>query len=74
VRTYEIQCGARVVSRVKSFTPRHAVTDYLRSLGCRDEEMEPLGDDAMAWRGAVYTAVETSPGDEEAGSGSTKTS
>jgi hypothetical protein len=41
------------------------VTDYLRSLGCRDDEIEPLGSDEVAWRGAVYTAVEaveTSPG------------
>ena len=59
MQTYEIHCGARIVSRVNSFTPRHAVTDYLRSLGCRDDEMEPMGSDAVAWRGALYTAVET---------------
>jgi hypothetical protein len=64
VRTYEIHCGARVVSRVRSFTPRHAVTDYLRSQGCTDDEMEPIADDALAWRGATYTAVEA----EETGS------
>jgi hypothetical protein len=54
---YEIHCGARVVSSVTSFTPRHAVIDYLRSLGCRDDEIEPMGDDSVAWRGAVYTGV-----------------
>ena len=59
VQTYEIHCGSRIVSRVNSFTPRHAVTDYLRSLGCRDDDMEPMGSDAVAWRGALYTAVET---------------
>jgi hypothetical protein len=59
VQTYEIHCGARIVSRVNSFTPRHAVTDYLRSLGCRDDDMEPMGSDAVAWRGALYTAIET---------------
>ena len=57
--TYEIRCGQRVVAHVKSHTPRHAVTDYLRSLGCRDHEIEPMGADGVAWRGAVYTAVET---------------
>jgi hypothetical protein len=62
VRTFEIHCGTRVVSRVESPTPRYAVTDYLRSLGCRDDELEPMGDDTVAWRGAVYTAVE--PKDE----------
>lgn len=59
VQTYEIHCGSRIVSRVNSFTPRHAVTDYLRSLGCRDDDMEPMGSDAVAWRGALYTAIET---------------
>jgi hypothetical protein len=58
-KTYEIHCGARVVSRVEAPTPRYAVTDYLRSRGCRDDELEPMGVDSVAWRGAVYTAVET---------------
>ena len=31
VQTYEIHCGGRVVSSVRSYTARHAVTDYLRS-------------------------------------------
>jgi hypothetical protein len=60
VHTYEIHCGARVVSQVRSFTARHAVSDYLRSLGCSDDEMEPMGEHALAWRGAVYTGVEAS--------------
>lgn len=68
MHTYEIHCGARVVSRVKSYTPRHAVTDYLRSLGCRDDEMEPIGDDAVAWRGAVYTGVEAEEPSDPGGS------
>ena len=63
MHTYEIHCGGRVVSRVTSYTPRHAVTDYLRSLGCRDDELEPMGEDAVAWRGAVYTGVVTSAPD-----------
>jgi hypothetical protein len=63
VQTYEIHCGARVVSRVRSYTPRHAVNDYLRSLGCSEDEMEPMGDDAVAWRGAVYIGVEAAEPD-----------
>ena len=59
MKTYEIHCGDRVVSHVKSHTPRNAVTDYLRSLGCKDDEMEAMSNQAVAWRGAVYTAVET---------------
>jgi hypothetical protein len=57
VRTYEIRCGDRVVHRVESHVPRYAITDYLRSLGCTDDEIEPIGEDAVAWRGAVYTAT-----------------
>lgn len=57
MQTYEIRCGDRVVTTVESFTPRYAVTDYLRSLGSIDDEIEPVGADAVAWRGAVYTAV-----------------
>ena len=67
MHTYEIHCGARVVSRVRSFTPRHAVNDYLRSLGCSDDEMDPVGEDAVAWRGAVYIGVETSEPSTPAG-------
>ena len=59
VQTYEIHCGGRVVSSVRSYTARHAVTDYLRSLGCPDDEMESVSSDQVAWRGAVYSGVAT---------------
>ena len=59
MRMFEIHCGTRVVSRVEAPTPRYAITDYLRSLGCSDDELEAMGVDTVAWRGAVYTAVET---------------
>jgi hypothetical protein len=55
---FEIHSGTRLVSRVEAPTPRYAVTDYLRSLGCSDDELEAMGVDTVAWRGAVYTAVE----------------
>jgi hypothetical protein len=45
------------VSRATSYTPRYAVIDYLRSLGARDDEMEAVSDDAVAWRGALYSAM-----------------
>jgi hypothetical protein len=69
VRTYEIRCGGRVVTHVESPTPRYAITDYLRSLGCSDDEIEPMGSDAVAWRGAVYTAVPTESDDRLSQSG-----
>jgi hypothetical protein len=59
VQTYEIHCGGRVVSSVRSYTARHAVTDYLRSLGCPDDEMESVSSDQVSWRGAVYSGVAT---------------
>jgi hypothetical protein len=34
-----------------------AVVEYLRSMGCRDDEMSTLGADAISWNGAVYRAV-----------------
>ena len=68
MHTYEIHCGARVVSTVRSYTARHAVTDYLRSLGCSEDEMEPMGEDAVAWRGAVYVGVEADDTDAATGS------
>ena len=58
-QTYEIHCGGRVVSRVQSYTARHAVTDFLRSLGCPDDEMESVSSDQIAWRGAVYSGIPT---------------
>ena len=39
-------------------TPREALVDYLRSLGCADDDMVRVDMDAMSWHGAVYTAVE----------------
>jgi hypothetical protein len=48
---------------VKSPTPRHAVSDFLRSLGCNEDEMEPIGANTIAWRGAVYKAVKTDEAD-----------
>ena len=31
--------------------------EYLRSLGCQDEELVRASTDAISWRGAVYRAV-----------------
>ena len=42
-------------------TAAEAVIDYLRSMGCRDDEMMRVGMDAVTWRGAVYRAVPAPP-------------
>jgi hypothetical protein len=53
---------------MESHTPRHAITQYLRSLGCSDEDIEPMGSDVVGWRGAVYTAVEAEEPDNRTSS------
>lgn len=58
-RTYEICLGQRILTRREAVTPQHAVLDYLRSMGCQTGEIVRLSKHAVAWRGAVYTAVET---------------
>jgi hypothetical protein len=34
-----------------------AVLEYLRSIGCREDEVMRMGRDSASWRGAVYKAV-----------------
>jgi hypothetical protein len=60
---YEIRLGGRVVSRREAITPQQAVLDYLRSMGCEDDEVARVGTDSASWRGAVYVAT---PEDDEA--------
>ncbi|TML48286.1 MAG: hypothetical protein E6G20_05935 [Actinobacteria bacterium] len=55
--SYEVRCGRRRISLKRASTPAEAVIDYLRSIGCSDEEMTRVGMDAITWRGAVYKAV-----------------
>jgi hypothetical protein len=56
--TYRLTSGDRLVGHRVANTPLQALFDYLRSLGCQDEEIMKLGTDVVAWRGAVYRAVE----------------
>ena len=60
--SYEIRYGRRVVTHTTASTPQEALVDYLRSLGCGNDDMVRIGMDAMSWHGAVYTAVESGPG------------
>jgi hypothetical protein len=55
--TYEIRSGRRSLSERVASTAQHAVIDYLRSMGCRDDEIVRLGTDGVAWRGAIYRAI-----------------
>ena len=55
--SYEVRAGKRLISFQNAHTAREAVLDYLRSNGCRDEEISSVAPDAVTWRGAVYRAV-----------------
>jgi hypothetical protein len=46
-----------MVARREEIDPQLAVLDYLRSLGCEEDEIVRVGNDSASWRGALYTAV-----------------
>jgi hypothetical protein len=57
---YEVFSGDRLVGSRVASTAQAALFDYVRSLGCQDEEVEKLAPDTIAWRGAVFRAVQVS--------------
>jgi hypothetical protein len=59
-REFEIRSGRRTVSIQRSVSPLHAVVEYVRALGCSDDEILRLGVDTVAWRGARFSAVPVS--------------
>jgi hypothetical protein len=61
---YDIVSGRRVVSRQSATTTQEALIEYLRGLGCRDDEIVRVGTTAVAWRGAVYRASSHAAGDD----------
>jgi hypothetical protein len=54
---YEVRSGKRVVALRDGETAGDALLDYVRSLGCREDELTRLGRDAISWRGAVFRAT-----------------
>ncbi len=59
-RKYEIHSGRHIVSIQHSSSALQAAVDYVRSFGCNDDEITRLGVDAVAWRGARFSAVQAS--------------
>jgi hypothetical protein len=57
VRTFEIHSSGRALARREAHTAQQAVTDYLRSQGCADDEVAVVAPDSMAWRGSIFTAA-----------------
>ncbi len=62
-RDYEIRSGERAVSIRSGPSAQQALLDYVKSLGCKDAEIIRLSTDAVAWRGARYTAVPVATGE-----------
>jgi hypothetical protein len=54
-RIYEIRSGRQRVAVQDASSEQEALFDYMRSLGCRDDEIVRLGTRAASWRGAVYS-------------------
>ena len=57
---FEVLSGRRTVSLQLATTAQEAVLEYLRSIGCRDDELSRVGVSAVSWRGALYKAVPAS--------------
>jgi len=55
--SYEIRSGGRLISLQEASTAQEAVFQYVRSLGCRQDEIRRLAPDTVAWRGAIYSAA-----------------
>ena len=55
--SYEVRSGGRLISLQEASTAQEAVLQYVRSLGCRQDEIRRLAPDTVAWRGAVYSAA-----------------
>ena len=55
--SYEVRSGKRLISFQNASTAYEALIEYLRSNGCRDDELTRIATDAITWRGTVYRAV-----------------
>lgn len=49
--SFEVRSGRRPVTLLEATTAQEAVLDYVRSLGCRDNEIRRVGADTVSWRG-----------------------
>jgi hypothetical protein len=59
-RTYQLRSGARPIGLREASSAQEAVLDYVRSLGCSEQEIVRLGADTASWRGAIFKAVPAS--------------
>lgn len=57
MKDYEIRSGKQAVSIRSGPSAQQALLDYVKSLGCKDNEIIRLSDSMVSWRGARYVAV-----------------
>jgi hypothetical protein len=55
--SYEVRSGRHAVAVKDASSAQEALIEYLRGLGCYDNEIVRMGDAKAAWRGAIYSAV-----------------
>lgn len=55
--SFEVRSGKRLISFQNASTAYEALIEYLRSIGCRNDELTRVSTDAITWRGTVYRAV-----------------
>jgi len=53
--------GRRVVATRTGPSTREVALDYVRSMGCKRDEIIYYGLDGVSWRGAVYRAKQVEP-------------
>lgn len=53
---YHVIAGRRVIATRRGPSAREVALDYLRSMGCKRDEIVYYGTDGVSWRGAVYRA------------------
>ena len=53
---FHVIAGRRVVATRNGPNAREVALDYLRSMGCKRDEIVYYGLDGVSWRGAVYRA------------------
>jgi hypothetical protein len=65
---FHVLSGRRIVATRTGPCAREVALDYVRSMGCKRDEIIYYGVDGVSWRGAVYRAqlVEADPADRAA--------
>ena len=61
LRQYHVISGRRVVATRRGPSAREVALDYVRSMGCKRDEIIYYGLDGVSWRGAVYRAQQVGP-------------